>query len=58
LSWPLRSIVLRRVPLPFADTCLQAHSHVICLRERRHAPLIASFLAVVEALRGECGEVG
>jgi DNA-binding transcriptional LysR family regulator len=30
---------------------LYTHPHVICLEERRRAPLIANFLAVVESLR-------
>ncbi|MFM1989943.1 MAG: hypothetical protein RJA99_2900 [Pseudomonadota bacterium] len=37
--------------LPLAGAPLHTHPHVICLQERRGAPLIANFLAVVDALR-------
>jgi aminoethylphosphonate catabolism LysR family transcriptional regulator len=41
----------RLVVLPIRDMTLSTHVHVICLVERRSAPLIASFLGVVEALK-------
>ena len=37
----------RLVVLPIRDMALSTHVHVICLAERRSAPLIANFLAVV-----------
>lgn len=43
----------RLLPLPLAGPGLFTHSHVICLAERRPVPLVAGFLAVVEALRSE-----
>jgi aminoethylphosphonate catabolism LysR family transcriptional regulator len=41
----------RLVVLPIRDMALSTHVHVICLAERRSAPLIASFLGVVEELK-------
>jgi aminoethylphosphonate catabolism LysR family transcriptional regulator len=41
----------RLVVLPIRDMALSTHVHVICLAERRSAPLIASFLRVVEELK-------
>ena len=41
----------RLVVLPIRDMTLSTHVHVICLAERRSAPLIASFLGVVEELK-------
>ncbi len=41
----------RLVVLPIRDMKLSTHVHVICLAERRSAPLIAGFLAVVETLK-------
>ena len=41
----------RLVVLPIRDMTLSTHVHVICLAERRPAPLIASFLGVVEELK-------
>ena len=37
--------------LPIEDMTLSTHVHVICLAERRSAPLIAGFLQVLEALK-------
>lgn len=45
----------RVVVLPIADLDMHTHVHVICLRERLAAPLIAGFLEVVESLRTELG---
>jgi len=41
----------RLVVLPIRDMVLSTHVHVICLAERRSAPLIANFLGVVEELK-------
>ena len=41
----------RLVILPISDMTLSTHVHVICLVERLSAPLIASFLGVVEDLK-------
>ena len=41
----------RLVVLPIRDMTLSTHVHVICLAERRSAPLIASFLGVVDELK-------
>jgi aminoethylphosphonate catabolism LysR family transcriptional regulator len=41
----------RLVVLPIRNMALSTHVHVICLAERRSAPLIASFLGVVEELK-------
>lgn len=41
----------RLVILPISDMALSTHVHVICLTERLSAPLIASFLGVVEDLK-------
>ena len=41
----------RLVVLPIRDMDLSTHVHVICLAERLSAPLIASFLGVVEELK-------
>ncbi|HYW56082.1 MAG TPA: LysR substrate-binding domain-containing protein [Polaromonas sp.] len=41
----------RLVVLPIQDLQLSTHVHVICLAERRSAPLIAGFLAVVDKLK-------
>ena len=41
----------RLVVLPIRDMTLSTHVHVICLAERQSAPLIASFLGVVEDLK-------
>lgn len=41
----------RLVVLPVTDLALSTHVHVICLAERRSAPLIAGFLQVVDQLR-------
>lgn len=41
----------RLVVLPIRDMQLSTHVHVICLAERRSAPLIAGFLAVVDKLK-------
>lgn len=41
----------RLVVLPIRDMALSTHVHVICLAERLSAPLIASFLGVVEELK-------
>jgi len=41
----------RLVVLPIRDMTLSTHVHVICLDERQSAPLIASFLGVVEDLK-------
>ena len=41
----------RLVVLPIRDMTLSTHVHVICLAERQSAPLIASFLGVVEELK-------
>jgi aminoethylphosphonate catabolism LysR family transcriptional regulator len=41
----------RLVVLPVRDMDLSTYVHVICLAERRSAPLIAGFLGVVEALK-------
>jgi len=38
----------RLVVLPIRDMALSTHVHVICLAERRSAPLISNFLAVVK----------
>lgn len=42
----------RLVPLAIQDMQLFTHAHVICLQERRGASLIASFLKIVEELKG------
>jgi aminoethylphosphonate catabolism LysR family transcriptional regulator len=41
----------RLAPLPIEGEAMHTHSHVICLRERREAPLIAGFLQIVDELR-------
>jgi len=41
----------RLVVLPIADMALNTHVHVICLAERRAAPLISRFLQVVDQLK-------
>jgi DNA-binding transcriptional LysR family regulator len=41
----------RLVVLPIKDMTWSTHVHVICLAERRSAPLIARFLGVVEELK-------
>lgn len=41
----------RVVALKISDLVLCTHVHVICLAERRSAPLIAAFLTVVEKLK-------
>jgi LysR family transcriptional regulator, low CO2-responsive transcriptional regulator len=41
----------RLVVLPIRDMALSTHVHVICLVERLPAPLISSFLGVVEELK-------
>jgi aminoethylphosphonate catabolism LysR family transcriptional regulator len=46
----------RIVVMPIADLDMQTHVHVICLRERQAAPLIAGFLDVVESFRSELAE--
>lgn len=46
----------RLVALPLAGAGLYTHPHLICLKERASAQLIANFLAVVEALRAAAGE--
>lgn len=41
----------RLVVLPIRDMTLSTHVHVICLTERRSAPLIAGFLGVVDQIK-------
>ncbi len=41
----------RLMVLPIRDMQLSTHVHVICLAERRSAPLIAGFLTVVDKLK-------
>ena len=45
----------RLAVLPITDMKLSTHVHVICLAERRAAPLIAGFLNVVEKIRASKG---
>ena len=41
----------RLLTVPLESPALYTHPHVICLEERRGAPLVANFLSVVESLR-------
>lgn len=43
----------RLMVLPIEDMALSTHVHVICLAERRAAPLIAGFLKVLDELRSD-----
>lgn len=48
----------RLVALVIAGADLHTHPHVICLAERRHVPLVDSFLSVVDELRAEARSAG
>lgn len=48
----------RVVTLQLEAPALYTHPHVICLEERRHAPLIANFLSVVQVLRDDAARRG